>query len=244
MSELEQQQQQQEQVSGESVQPQDGQGGQPEKETSEKTQQTMDWEKAYKNLEPEFTKKSQKLAQLQKWEEFEKRTGIKAEQALKQLEQLEKSGKIPSAPASVPDTNAQPFQASQYQQDSRLSYMEQKLKELEREREIAELKQRFPNQFESVYSDVIDLADREGVDLKTAFGRVVVDNWDNFAKQVQEETVQNIQRKQQKQVETSQTPEQGQDIELTAEEQATAKLLGISPKEYAELKNNTQLDDV
>ena len=136
------------------VQPTDGQG---EGGQAQQQQQDIDYEKAYKNLEPEFTRKSQELSRLKGWAEFEKRTGISAEMALQQLESMGygqqaitagtiNAGQIPQNPyAGQPVPTAQPqYPVSPNYTDPRLSQMEQELAELRRERQMERLSQKFP----------------------------------------------------------------------------------------------------
>src|SRR5690606_13193583 len=82
------QQQAQEPVQSEGVQslPDQGSADGQSVQGQNQSQQAIDYEKAYRNLEKEFTKRSQKLKQLEAWEKFTEETGITAEMALQQLE--------------------------------------------------------------------------------------------------------------------------------------------------------------
>ena len=237
------------------VQPTDGQG----EGGQEQQQQVIDYEKAYKNLEPEFTRKSQELSRLKGWAEFEKRTGISAEMALQQLESMG-YGQMPMNPQPTPNVGQpqpnpyagqmpyapQPtYSTTPSYTDPRLSQMEQELANLRRERQMERLSQKFP-QFKELYPQVIELADTYGYDLETAFGKVLVDKWDDVAGQIQQSTVNNIRQKGVKQLENTHTgggnPADDAVNNLTAEELEAAKALGIDPKEYAAAKNAHTLD--
>lgn len=198
----------------------------------------IDYEKAYRNLEKEFTKRSQKLKQLEGWEKFQQETGITAEQALQQLEIYKQQIQASSAPTGA---QAQPYYnppapASSFD-DPRISHLEQQIRELHRERQLQELRAKFP-QFDEYYAEVMDLADSQGLDLETAFGKVLVQRWDELKGQIEQKTVNTIRAKGLKQVESSQSPEEHDPTHgLTPEELEAARLMGIDPKDYAAMKD-------
>jgi len=237
------QQQAQEPVQSEGVQSLPDQGssdGQSvQAQDQNQSQQPIDYEKAYRNLEKEFTKRSQKLKQLEAWEKFTEETGITAEMALQQLEAYKQQ--FQQAPASA---NGQPYvppaPGPSYTpsfDDPRIGQLEQQIKELHRERQLQTLRQKFP-QFDEYYAEVMDLADSQGLDLETAFGKVLVSKWDELKNQIEQKTVNTIRAKGLKQVESSQSPEDHDPSSgLTPEELEAAKLLGVDPKDYAAMKD-------
>ena len=263
------QQQQQFAPPAEGVQPQEGQGTpavnegqtpqqgqedqQPQNQESQQQQdqqQPIDYEKAYKNLEKEFTKKSQRLKDLENWAKFQERTGITAEQALQQLDYYQGTQQPPAPPAQgqgtgqaqAPETYT-PYSGYSSYNDPRVSQLEQELYEIRRQQQLDHLRQKFP-QFQEHYADVINLADSEGLDLETAFGKVVINNWDKFVDQTKQQVVNNIRAKGTKQLESSQAPDQGNDEpNLSAEEMEAAKAMGIDPAEYAKAKEEHTLTD-
>lgn len=239
------------------VQPQqEGQGfdGQQQQQPQQKP---IDYEKAYRNLEKEFTKKSQKLAALEKWEKFQQETGITAEQALQQLELYRRQfashqypQQTPTQAVNIYDPNnpvnpgvpITPYDTTF--QDPRVTYLEQQLNELVRERQVQELRQKFP-QFDELYPEVLSLADSQGLDLETAFGKILVNRWDEFVNQTKQQIVNDIRAKGMKSVESSQAPEAADTgaAGLTAEELEAARLMGIDPNEYARMKDVRFLPD-
>lgn len=205
-------------------------------------QSSIDYEKSYRKLEKEFTRRSQELKRLSGWKEFEERTGITAEQALKQLEAMQNA--VPQGYAQ-PQTEqqSQPFVPPVYDTNPRISQLEQELAQLKREQQIQQLRQRFPK-FDEVLPDVLDLAETYGYDMETAFGKVLVDRWDEIMNNVQQQTVDNIRKKGTKQVETSSAPSTDDDpvAQLTSEELEAARALGIDPKDYAQAKKSMNID--
>lgn len=224
------------------------QTGQDDNVQSQQTQQSqqhqIDYEKSYKQLEKEFTRRSQELKRLSGWKEFEERTGITAEQALQQLEAMQ-SFQQPGVPqpTSTQDFSIYSQTTPTYNDNPRISQLEQELAELKRERQIQQLRQRFP-QFDEVYPQVIDIADTYGYDVETAFGKVLVDKWDEIVNNVQQQTVNKIRLKGEKQVERSNAPSPTDDIvaQLTDEELQAAREMGIDPKEYAKAKQGYSID--
>src|SRR5690606_6741326 len=112
----------------------------PPSEESSSTK-PIDYEKAYRNLEKEFTKRSQKLKQLEGWEKFQQETGITADQALQQLELYKQQFQVPPAPTGA---QAQPYYNSPAPatsfDDPRISQLEQQIRELRGERQLQELR--------------------------------------------------------------------------------------------------------
>lgn len=205
-------------------------------------QQNIDYEKAYRNLEKEFTRKSQKLAQLEAWEKFQEKTGITAEQALAQFEKYQQqqypSGVVPNH-NQYPDPYTQP-----YYEDPRIAHLEQQIQEMRQAQQVERLRKRFP-QFDEMYSDVLNLAQAEGLDIETAFGRLMVERWDEVKERTEKQIVDQIRQKGLKSVESSTDPN-GNDDEtagLTQQELEAARLMGISPKDYAEMKNVRSIVD-
>lgn len=242
MDDLQQQQQQPDNVQSQVDQGVAGDGQQQAQQ--QQTQQEIDYEKAYRNLEKEFTRKSQRLKELEDWGKFQETTGISAEQALQQLEMYQQQYQQP--PAGQPMTGYPPQQTGYAPEsfspyvydDPRVSHLEEQLNSLMRERQVEQLRQRFP-QFDELYPQVIDLADSQGLDLETAFGKVLVNNWDDFVGQAKKEVVNNIRAKGMKSVETSQAPDDGGSpaANLTEEELTAARLMGVDPNEYAQMKD-------
>lgn len=246
---MQQQQQQQQQEQQQAQEPQQSQ-------VSQESQQPIDYEKSFRNLEKDYTKKAQRLKELEKlegWAQFEKETGITAEQALRQLEQY-KTQTQPAYASTQPYQQPHPYQQPQptydipptqaSYDDPRVAQLEQQLNELTREQQIAKLRQKFP-QFDEVYPDVINLADSQGVDLETAFGRLMVERWDEFQNRAKQDVVNTIRAKGLKAVEPSTSPDESgeQDHDLTPEEIEAAKALGVDPKEYAQMKETQYLAD-
>jgi hypothetical protein len=263
-----------EQVESASVQTEEVQGvSQDVGEVSQDTnsQQSIDYEKAYKNLEKDYTRKSQKLKELEDWGKFAERTGLTAEQALQAVDQYDNPeyGQFPpqqqlgmqqQPQPGIPDQwysqQADPNQYAQQpnwgqpgvynpptQTDPRVSQLEQELTQLKRGQQIAQLRQKFP-QFDEYYSEVVNLADQQGLDLETAFGRVAVDHWDDFVGKTKEQVVQNIRQKGDKQLESTQTTQGADDAisQLSQEEIEAAKAMGISPQDYAQAKQSMSID--
>lgn len=239
-------QQQMQQQDSQTVQSQQvdqgGQGGQQQQQIDD--QQSIDYEKAYKNLEPEYTRKSQKLAQLEAWEKFQEQTGITADQALRQLEQYQGVQQQQQPMNSYPQQQAggyppyqDPYQ-QQFYEDPRVSQLEQQLQEMRQSQQIENLRKRFP-QFDEMYPDVLNLAHSQGLDIETAFGRLMVDRWDDVRASTEKQVVDQIRAKGLKSVETSNVPPQNDDASanLSQEELAAARLTGVSPEEYAKMKN-------
>lgn len=237
---------------------QESQGQQQQSEVSQQNAKLIDYEKAYKNLEKDYTRKSQKLAEIEKWEEFQKQTGITAEQALQQLEYYRGntgSEPQPQGPPMDQTVQDQPYQqrvnpyqpgggGQPFQQnDPRVSQLERELQQLKRGQQIEQLRQRFP-QFDELYPDVVNTADQHGLDLETAFGRVLVDKWEDVMGQQKQQVVNNIRQKQSRQVEPSQAPESNHDpvSQLSNEEIQAAKAMGLDPKEYAQAKEGLSID--
>lgn len=206
--------------------------------------QNIDYEKAYRNLEKEFTRKSQKLAQLEAWEKFQEKTGITAEQALAQFEKYQQQQQqYPSGVApnhnQYPDPYAQP-----YYEDPRIAHLEQQIQEMRQAQQIERLRKRFP-QFDEMYPDVLNLAQAEGLDIETAFGRLMVERWDEVKERTEKQIVDQIRQKGLKSVESSTDSNENDDetAGLTQQELEAARLMGISPKDYAEMKNVRSLVD-
>jgi|SRR5690625_2934377 len=219
-------------------------------------EQDIDYEKAYKNLEPEFTKKSQELASLKAWKDFQEKTGITAEQALQQLEQYQS----PQQGNYSNQANAQNFNdpmyaqqgyqpmsgLSQYQdpyayqphyEDPRVAHLEQQMQQMQQQQQVEKLRQKFP-QFDEMYPDVLNLAQSQGLDLETAFGRLMVDKWDDFKSSTEQQVVERIRQKGLKTVETSNVGgNQDESVQLTEQEAAAARAMGISPQDYAKMKD-------
>lgn len=223
------------------------QGGVEGLNQSQNQDQNIDYEKAYRNLEKEFTRKSQKLAQLEAWEKFQEKTGITAEQALAQFEkyqqQQQQQQQYPSG--VVPNHNQYPDPYTQpYYEDPRIAHLEQQIQEMKQAQQIERLRKRFP-QFDEMYSDVLNLAQAEGLDIETAFGRLMVERWDEVKERTEKQIVDQIRQKGLKSVESSTDPN-GNDDEtagLTQQELEAARLMGISPKDYAEMKNVRSIVD-
>ena len=210
-------------------------------------QQEIDYEKAYKNLEKDYTRKSQKLAQLEAWEKFQEQTGISAEQALQQLEQYQQQVPVnntypPQAPAGGYAPYPDPYQ-QQFYDDPRLTQLEQQLQEMRQSQQIENLRKRFP-QFDEMYPDVINLAQSQGLDIETAFGRLMVERWDDVKANTEKQIVEQIRAKGLKSVEPStDTGDDDKTANLTQEELAAARLMGVSPEDYAEMKDVRSIID-
>lgn len=223
----------------------EGQGQGQQQQQGQGDQQAIDYEKAYKNLEKDYTRKSQKLAQLEAWEKFQEQTGITAEQALQQLEQYQQQQQAPVA-NSFPPQQVQtggyapypdPYQ-QQFYEDPRLSQLEQQLQEMRQSQQIENLRKKFP-QFDEMYSDVMNLAQSQGLDIETAFGRLMVERWDDVKANTEKQVIERIRAKGLKSIESSADPHGNDDetANLTEEELTAARLMGISPEEYAKAKN-------
>src|SRR5690606_20709054 len=116
---------------------------------SEDTPKPIDYEKAYKNLEKDYTRKSQKLKEIEGWAKFQELTGITAEQALRQLEAYQQQYGV--QPTLQPQTYPQPAQPYAHQvpnyyaaPNPELEALRNEMAQLKRERQMAELRQKFP----------------------------------------------------------------------------------------------------
>lgn len=208
-------------------------------EVPEQTDQQMDWEKAYKNLEKEFTRKSQKLSSLSKWEQFERMTGVSADTALQYLQQTQATQPQPSAaPQPQQPYTAAPYTAPTYTSnyDPTLMQIQEEIHQLRREQEAAKLTAQYPLLREHL-GDVMALADDEQLDLETAFGKFLVQHFDDVAGQVAQQTVNRMTQRQRKAVEPANAPAPSSAAtELTAAERLAAEAMGLTPEEYAKYK--------
>lgn len=208
---------------------------------SEVPPKPIDYEKAYKNLEKDYTRKSQKLKEIEGWAKFQELTGITAEQALRQLEAYQQQyGVQPTVQPQAYQQPAQPYahQVPNYYAapNPELEALRNEMAQLKRERQMAELRQKFPN-FDEYYADTVAIADEYNLDLETAFGRVLVQNWDAFTSQMKQQAVDNIRAKGAKALEPSSAPSPVEStVELTPEEKEAARLMGIPEEEYAKMK--------
>lgn len=242
--ELRQQQQQQQQQDSQSVQSRQDQGTQDGDQ--QQSQEPIDYEKSFRNLEKDYTKKSQRLKELEAWAKFQERTGITAEQALQQLEMYQGQSQVqqPQQAGYPPQQAGYPSQQTGYvpdpyaYDDPRVAQLEQQMAEMSRQQQAERLRQRFP-QFDEMYADVVNLADSQGLDLETAFGRLMVERWDDFQNRAKQDVINTIRAKGMKAVETSSTPQDPSDEteSLTQEEIEAARAMGIDPKDYASMKD-------
>lgn len=242
------------------VQPQDGQGqslepenGQqvvdqqpqnqpPEPETGQSQQELIDYEKAYKNLEKDYTKKAQRLKEVENWVKFQEQTGVTADQALQQLEAYQRQFAPPAYPQPQQPSQTS-YQAPAYQQpytqynnNPEVDALKREMAQFKKEQQVTELRQKFPN-FDEYYADVMSVADEQNLDLETAFGKVLVTNWDNVTSKVKQQTVDTIRAKGTKAVEPSSAPSPAdQTVDLTNEEREAARLMGVPEEEYAKMK--------
>lgn len=223
------------------------QGGMEGQEQGQSDQQEIDYEKAYKNLEKDYTRKSQKLSQLEAWEKFQEQTGISAEQALQQLEQYQQQVPVNNTyPPQAPEGGYAPYQdpyQQQFYEDPRLTQLEQQLQEMRQSQQIENLRKRFP-QFDEMYPDVVNLAQSQGLDIETAFGRLMVERWDDVKANTEKQIVEQIRAKGLKSLESSTgAGDDDKTANLTQEELAAARLMGVSPEEYAEMKDVRSIID-
>ncbi|PWA11065.1 hypothetical protein DCC39_10225 [Pueribacillus theae] len=217
------------------------QGNLEGEQPQQQEQQPIDYEKSFRNLEKDYTRKAQKLKELEAWEKFQEQTGISAEQALQQLEYYQGQQPQHQQPhdmyGSLPAQNFQQVNYPQTYDDPRVTQLEQQLQELKQMQQIDNLRKRFP-QFDEMYPDVMNLAQSQGLDVETAFGRLMVDRWDDVRANTEKQVVEKIRAKGLKALEPSGTPEPpGEGANLSQEELAAANMLGVSPEDYAQMKN-------
>ena len=83
------------------------------------------------------------------------------------------------------------------------------------------------------------LAQFQGLEREKALGRLMVERWDDVKANTEKQVIERIRAKGLKSIESSADPHGNDDetANLTEEELTAARLMGISPEEYAKAKN-------
>lgn len=214
---------------------------QPEEEQQQEEQQEEEQPKMVplSALEKERDKWKNRLKETEKYkstvEKLAKYSGLDEDALAQQIEQIQVQ--------QYTNQGIDPQMAQAFvQQQSKLSQYEQSLKKQQRDMEVTQLKDNpMYSDIETYRDELEDYADQKGVSLKEAYFAVRgEDVFSSRMTEMEQRILNNLQNKQKAKVDTSANggEKSKPKVQLSSDELEVAKMAGMTPKEYHEMKNS------